>query len=546
MIKTDKTKTRKSQIYKVAIVLLLLFSVSLPKVFCSNGNVFYNVNDYGIQSDSTVLITQNINGLINKVHSNGGGTIYFPPGTYLTGPIKLLSNITIYLEAGTKLKFSDNFDHYLPMVETRYEGVDIKSFHPLIYAYKAKNIAIVGSGVIDGQGRKWWLEYFHLEEVYPNELSDYQKEFLKVNKGMLMPDNPLKFEFGFCRPPLFQPMYCEDVRLEGVTFQNSPFWTINPEFCNNVTIQGVKVLNPDGPNTDGINPESCKNVHISDCHISVGDDCITIKSGKDEPGRTKAAPAENYTITNCTMLTGHGGVVIGSEMSGDVRNIVISNCIFDGTDRGIRIKSTRGRGGVVENIRVSNIIMRDIRLEAVKLNLFYSKTKPEPVSERTPQFRNIHCSNISGNAKQAIAIIGLPEMPVKEVSFTDINIESETGISVSESENISFVHVSVKNKTGEALKIENSSIVEIDGFRTNTEHGESPVIQLSNVQNAYIHSSFQTAKANTFLKIDGEKTKGICFERNYLSNVEIPMSLSKNVPKGAIIKLSDGNEKLAD
>lgn len=539
MIKTYKSIITKSQILKFSIVLLFLSVVNFSKIYCSNGNVFYNVNDYGIQADSTVLITQNINGLINKVHSNGGGTIYFPPGVYLTGPIKLLSNITIYLEAGTKLKFSDNFDHYLPMVETRYEGVDVKSFHPLIYAYKAKNIAIIGGGVIDGQGRKWWLEYFHLEEVYPEELSDYQKEFLRVNKGMIMPDNPLKFEFGFCRPPLFQPMYCEDVRLEGITFQNSPFWTVNPEFCNNVTIQSIKVLNPDGPNTDGINPESCKNVHISDCHISVGDDCITIKSGKDEPGRTKAAPAENYTITNCTMLTGHGGVVIGSEMSGDVRNIVISNCIFDGTDRGIRIKSTRGRGGVVENIRVSNIIMRDIRLEAVKLNLFYSKSKPEPVSERTPQFRNIHCSNITGNANQAIAIIGLPEMPVKEVSFSNINLESDKGISVTETEDISFVHVSVKNKTGEALKIENSSMVEIDGFRTHSIHDESPVIQLTNVQHAFVHSSFQTAKANTFLKINGEKSKGICFEKNYFKEVKLPLSLSENVPDDAMINFED-------
>jgi polygalacturonase len=156
-------------------------------------------------------------------------------------------------------------------------------------------------------------------------------------------------------------MYCKNILIEGISIRNSPFWTVNPEFCENVTIHAVTINNPHSPNTDGINPESCNNVRISNCHITVGDDCITIKSGKDGPGRKTAVPAQNYTITNCTMLSGHGGVVIGSEMSGDVRKIVISNCVFDGTDRGIRIKSARGRGGVVEEIRVSNIVMKNIK-----------------------------------------------------------------------------------------------------------------------------------------------------------------------------------------
>ena len=176
-----------------------------------------------------------------------------------------------------------------------------------------------------------------------------------------------------------------------MTFQNSPFWTINPEFCDNVTISGITIFNPHSPNTDGINPSSCKNVHISNCHISVGDDCITIKSGRDEDGRKYGRPTENVTITNCTMLSGHGGVVIGSEMSGGIKKITISNCVFDGTDRGIRIKSARGRGGIVEDIRVDNVVMNTIKEEAFIMDLFYDKSNAvEPVSERTPIFRNIH------------------------------------------------------------------------------------------------------------------------------------------------------------
>ena len=198
---------------------------------------------------------------------------------------------------------------------------------------------------------------------------------------------------------------------------------MNPEFSDNVTVHGITINNPLSPNTDGINPESCKNVHISDCHISVGDDCITIKAGRDYQARKIGVPCENITITNCTMLSGHGGVVIGSEMSGGVKKVTISNCVFDGTDRGIRIKSTRGRGGVVEDIRVSNIVMSNIKQEAVVFNLKYSKMQKEEKTERTPTFRNIHISDmICRGVKTPIKIVGLEEAPISNISLKNINI----------------------------------------------------------------------------------------------------------------------------
>ncbi len=311
------------------------------------------------------------------------------------------------------------------MVESRYEGVDVKSFSPLFYAYKAENITIRGRGLINGHGKKWWDFVEGYKKDQPR--SKWQYMFDSLNKNILLPDDPRQMKRGFLRPPFIQPMYCKNVLIEGITIINSPFWTVNPEFCENVTITGVTINNPPSPNTDGINPESCKYVHISDCHISVGDDCITIKSGKDIPGRTKAAPAQNYTITNCTMLSGHGGVVIGSEMSGGVKNIVISNCIFDGTDRGIRIKTTRGRGGIVEDIRVDNIIMKNIRDQAFVMDMEYSRTEKEPVSERTPQFRNIRISNVTAYTKEAAFINGLEEMSVEDISFNDIWMRGRNG-----------------------------------------------------------------------------------------------------------------------
>ncbi|MBP1614472.1 MAG: polygalacturonase (Pectinase) [Bacteroidetes bacterium] len=389
----------------------------------------------GAKANGTVLNTKLINNTIVRLNKAGGGTLFFPSGTYLTGSIVMKSNITIELESGATLLFSDNFDDYLPFVGTRHEGVVMKSFSPLIYAVDAENITIKGEGTLDGQGKKWWIEFFRilvdLKDNGVRDLNKYQSLWEKENdtKSIYAETNSdyvSTLQRRFFRPPFIQPIRCKNVRIEGVKIINSPFWTVNPEFCDNVMIKGITIHNVPSPNTDGINPESCKNVHISDSHISVGDDCITIKSGRDLQARKLGVPCENITITNCTMLSGHGGVVIGSEMSGSVRKVVISNCIFDGTDRGIRLKSTRGRGGVVEDIRISNIVMSNIRNEAIVMDLMYSDMPAEPLSDRTPIFRNIHVSGLTATGvKTPIVIKGLDEAHITDVSLRDMNIESK-------------------------------------------------------------------------------------------------------------------------
>lgn len=388
----------------------------------------------GAKPNGKHLNSSVINKTIQRLNAKGGGTLYFPAGTYLTGSIHMKSNITLELEAGAVLLFSDNFDDYLPFVEMRYEGVMMKSFQPLIYAVDAENISIKGEGKLDGQGKAWWTEFFKvfidLRDHGIRDVNKYQKMWDEANDVQALyaetnADYVNTLNRRFFRPPFIQFLRCKNIKIEGVTIVESPFWTVNPQFSENIKISGITILNPKSPNTDGINPESCRNVHISDCHISVGDDCITIKSGRDLQGRRMATPSENITITNCTMLSGHGGVVIGSEMSGSVRNIVISNCVFDGTDRGIRLKSSRGRGGVVENIRVSNIIMRNIQREAVILDLKYSNMPEEPVTERTPIFRNIHIQGLTGvDVNTPIFIRGLEESPITDITLSDINIQS--------------------------------------------------------------------------------------------------------------------------
>jgi polygalacturonase len=488
---------------------------------------FYNVLSYGAKNDSSKIATKAIAAAINAASKKGGGTVYFPAGKYLTGPIHLKSNITIFIDAGAELHFSDNFDDYLPMVQSRYEGVDVKSFSPLFYAYKAENISIIGRGLINGHGKKWWDYVLSFKEG-PTR-NKYQRIFDSLNRDILLPDDPSQMKKGFLRPPFIQPMYCRNVLIEGITIINSPFWTITPEFCENVTVDGVTINNPKSPNTDGINPSSCRYVHISNCHISVGDDCITIKSGKDIPGRTKATPAENYTITNCTMLSGHGGVVIGSEMSGDVRKITISNCIFDGTDRGIRIKTTRGRGGIVEEIRVDNIIMKNIQRQAIVLDMAYTRTQPEPVSERTPQFRNIHLSNITAQTNEAIYINGLAEMPVDDITFSDIQFDAQTGATIKEASNIAFHNVRITTKDGSSVMAENVKGLVLDNMGTLNPIASKPTIDLKNVQDVFIYNSNINKQTPVFLKVSGNRSKNIVFRNNNFINVQKPLVKADDV-----------------
>lgn len=491
--------------------------IGLTASLIGKAQSYYNVTNFGAKKDSSAKATLAIKKAIDAAAKAGGGTVYFPAGKYLTGPIHFKSNITIFIDAGAELHFSDDFDDYLPMVESRYEGVDVKTFSPLFYANNVENIAIIGRGIIDGHGKKWWDFVEGYKQDQPR--SKWQKIFDQENKGILLPDEPKQMVRGFLRPPFIQPMHSKNILIQGITVRNSPFWTINPEFCDNVTIHAVTVINPQrlAPNTDGINPESCRNVRISDCYISVGDDCITIKSGKDLPGRTKNRPAENYTITNCTMMSGHGAVVIGSEMSGGVKNIAISNCVFDGTDRGIRLKTVRGRGGVVEDIRVDNIIMKNIRNQAIVMDIEYAKSSPEPVSERTPQFRNIRLSNITAYTGEAMYINGIEEMPVSEISLHDVVFEAEQGITIRNAKDIQLHNVRVNTTVGSSLKVDNTERMLINGFETSKPLANKAVVILNNIKNVLLQNSWPFKNTEKFLEITGAATRNVNLQNNLIN-----------------------------
>jgi polygalacturonase len=513
-------------------VLIVVLAAGSLSCWAAPAIPFHNVKDYGAAGDGNAKDTEAIRQAISAATNAGGGTVYFPAGRYLTGSIHLQSNVTLYLDAGTVLKFSQDFNDYLPMVKSRWEGVECTNFSPPIYAYRAENIAIVGRGLIDGQGKAWW-DYMRKARGKAETPSAWSKLFTESNQAA-----PTKTRWeamgNFLRPPMIQPFECRNVRIEGVSLKDPPLWTINPVYCDNVTITGVSIKNPgNSPNTDGINPDSCRNVHISDCHISVGDDCITIKSGRDEDGRRVGRPCENITVTNCTMLDGHGGVVIGSEMSGGVRKVAITNCIFDGTERGIRIKTTRGRGGAIEDIRVSNIVMSNITRTPFDLNMFYERAPAEPVSERTPVLRNLHFSDIVVRGAPAAGyLLGLDEMPVDNVTFSNITIDADKGFSCSNAKNLAFHNVRIDTKKGPALLCENLEALEIDGVRTLTPHQDSTVVNLKDVVGAYIHGCRTTP--GVFLRLQGKSSRDIVLQANEFGKAASAVKVDEGVPASAL------------
>lgn len=498
---------------KAAILLLALIVSS----FSSDAKT-YNMKRLGANSKAAKSCTKLINKTIQKASAKGGGTIYFPAGKYLTGAIEMADNITIYLEAGAVLSFTTDFDEYLPFKKVRWEGIFMHTFKPLIYGDSLKNVAIKGEGTLEGNGEAWWEavkqeQYKIWREGSLGELNKYQQMWGKQNVGLKVDAYYGKsMEHLFFRPPFVQFLESKNIQISGVTFNNSPFWTINPVGCENLWIDGITINNPDdGWNTDGINPSSCKEVRISNCKISVGDDCVTIKSGRDGNGRNYGKPCENITISNCIMLAGHGGVVIGSEMSGGVKNITITGCVFDGTDAGIRLKSSRGRGGVVENIRVSNIIMRNIQKTAFIFNLYYDKDQtPERVSERTPIFRNIHISQVTGvDVNAAGKLHGIEEMPVSNVSLSDIQMEAKTGFHAELGENIEFRNVDIATKEGPSLWVKNCQTVLLDDVRSKKPQEDCPVIEVSQSKNVYINNAFPRVPTAKYIELhDTQQVKG--------------------------------------
>lgn len=380
-------------------------------------NKTFLITDFGAKADTPdEPCHEAINQAITQCSLQGGGKVVIPAGTFYTGPITLKSNVNLHIEEGATLKFLTDQSLYFPAVITRWEGIDCYNAHPLIYAYGETNIAITGKGVLDGQGSNntWWYmcgapQYGWKEGMKGQrnggreKLLMYGETSTPIYQRIMTPDDAL-------RPQFINFYSCQQVLIEGITLLNSPFWVIHPLFCESLIVRGVTIFNR-GPNGDGCDPESCKNVLIEDCVFDTGDDCIAIKSGRNQDGRKWNIPSENIIVRNCFMKNGHGGVVIGSEISGGYKNLFVENCQMDSPDldRVIRIKTSTCRGGVIENVFVRNVNVGQCREAVLRINLQY-ENRENCQRGYTPTVRNVHLKNVNCQKSElGILIIGLDD-----------------------------------------------------------------------------------------------------------------------------------------
>lgn len=419
-------------------------------------DVTYNIKNYGAKADGITNNSQAFKEAIKICSQNGGGRVVVSAGKYLTGPIHLKSNVNLHLEDGAEILFSTNPADYLPVVHTSFEGQELMNYSPLIYAYKQKNIAITGKGTLNGQAdnEHWWpwcgKDVYGYEDGTPEQKDDHNLPRLWNMSDNDVPVSERIFGEGHqLRPQFIQPFECENILIKDVTIINAPFWVIHPIKSNDITVDGVTV-NSHGPNNDGCDPEYSKNVHITRCTFNTGDDCIAIKSGRNNDGRRVNIPSENIVVENCHMIDGHGGVVMGSEISAGVRNVYVRNCKMDSPelDRAIRIKTNTLRGGFVENIFVKDIEIGQVKESMLRINTYYG-TYDNQEGDYIPSIKNVHLENITveNGGKYGILIEGRPENPVKNVTLTNVHIKkAETDMKIENSEPVKFNNTTINGK----------------------------------------------------------------------------------------------------
>ncbi len=498
MAQPSSQKNRSSDLYKG-----LEFKMAVVKEPVIPANSV-SIVDFGAVSGGEKLCTEAFSKAIEALSTKGGGRVVVPRGTWLTGPITLKSNIDLHAEAGALVLFSSDKNLY-PLVSTNFEGFNTYRCSSPVNGRNLENVAITGKGIFDGSGDAWRaVKKEKLTEsqwkklvasgglVSENGKTWYPSEQFRAGEKVAEMNVPrqlkTKEEFekirDFLRPVMISLVSCKKVLIDGPTFQNSPAWCIHPLLCEDLTVRNATVRNPwYSQNGDGIDIESCKNSLVYDSNFDVGDDAICIKSGKDKEGRDRGIPNENLIVDNCVVYHGHGGVTVGSEMSGGVRNMHVSNCTFIGTDVGLRFKSNRGRGGVVENIFISNIEMINIPAQAISFDLFYggksasealdegaakSDQSTQVANEETPQFRNISIRDVNcRGALQAVLLQGLPEMNLENISLENIRMEADKGLTCSDANNIKIRNLTLVTKKKPAMEFKNSHNVTIDGLPYN-------------------------------------------------------------------------------
>jgi hypothetical protein len=406
-------------------------------------DVTYDIRDYGAKQCQWEDVekfksTEAIRKAIIACHTSGGGKVLIPKGNWLTGAIHLKSNVNLHVADGAIVHFSNDLEDYLPVVHVRCEGVEAYNYSPLIYAPHVENIAITGRGTLHGHGRWWWRWARNNNRGNRVEASKVPLQERRYGKG--------GGREGM-RPTFIVPWKSKDILIEGITLKESPMWNVHPVYSENIIVRGITVHSLESPNGDGIVPDSCKNVLIEYNHLETGDDAVVIKSGLNEDGLKIGIASENIVVRNFTardVRTGSGGIVFGSETSGGIRNIYVHNAYFDGCDRGIRFKTTRGRGNVIENIYIEKVEMKNIEAQAINFNSYYERD----AIGKSPLFRNVYINNVRVNgARIAIEMIGLPEKWLENINIKNAVFENVlSGAIAHRVKELILDNVSIKSK----------------------------------------------------------------------------------------------------
>ncbi len=459
----------------------------------------FDVTQFGAVAGGQTNCTTAFRGAIAACTQAGGGRVVVPAGKYLTGPIHLRSDVNLHLAEGAEIIFTDVLEDYLPVVLVRVGGVELYNYSPLIYARDCVNIAVTGKGKLNGNAKKWW---------------EWKSSETKLGFEMGAKGVPLAQRiFGkpeFCiRPSFLSFVSCTNILLEEFTIGSGPNWTIHPIYCLNTTIRGVQVVT-DGPNNDGIDPDSCVDMLIENCVFDTGDDCVVLKSGYNEDGWRVGRPTENVIMRNCFSKRGHGGLVIGSEMSGSVRNVFMEDCEFEGTDRAIRIKSRADRGGVVENVYARNLKVKNMQREVVILNMDYGSDRQKLTKPAAPVFRNMQFENITATgAPTAILIQGMADSPIENIRFADLTISSTKGVVANFAKGLVFDNVQVTPASG-------------------------PVFKLTDATDITIRKSVAPKGAELFLQLGGRTSRAVTLEACDLSGATKELLIGADINPGEV------------
>jgi polygalacturonase len=409
-----------------------------PPVFPSRT---FDVGRYGAVGNGTTDCTMALNDAITVCSAAGGGRVVVPEGTFLTGAIRLRSHVDLHLGDGAVLKFSQDPARYLPLVFTRWEGTELMNYSPFVYAFEETDVAITGRGTLDGQAgpTAWWPWARKMQTPARNRLMDL------ASKGVPVAERVFG-EGHYLRPSFIQPYRCKNVLIEGVTIVDSPMWELHPVLCTNVTVRDITIRSH-GPNNDGCDPESCRDVLIERCSFDTGDDCVALKSGRNDDGRRVGVPIENVIIRDCEMKDGHGGVVIGSEISGDARNVFAERCRMDSPnlDRALRIKTNSQRGGLVERVYMRNVTVGQVAESLVTIDFFYQEGD---TGSHTPVVRDIEIRDVtSRKSVYALLLRGYARAPIRDIRLVDCTFDNVAKDDVVESvKDLSLTNVTINGR----------------------------------------------------------------------------------------------------